>query len=133
MAKISIAGEAVVIKSAATMEDIKTLEKYSPKDLCLYEVDEDGCREEVFRVMTCDCGNINQFGACFSNVTRDDEKLACITMVLPDGVVDAEKFIIDNYGLAIMRLNRVEEQFEDALKKVEADRKAVEECITTVM
>ena len=35
MAKITIAGDAAVVTSAMKLEDIKTIEKYRPKELVL--------------------------------------------------------------------------------------------------
>ena len=63
MAKIIIAGDAIVVKSDEKLEDIKTLEKYMPKALSLFE-EEDGKKSEVFRVgSTNGQGSINQFCA----------------------------------------------------------------------
>ena len=42
MAKITIAGDSIVITSSKTLAAIKDLEKYRPKALRLYERDEDG-------------------------------------------------------------------------------------------
>ena len=84
MAKITIAGDAAVVTSAMKLEDIKTIEKYRPKELVL-KGGEDG-KEPIFAVGTTNgAGNINAFGASFGDETRDDEKLACITLFL-DGV-----------------------------------------------
>ena len=47
MAKITIAGDAVVITSTQKLEDIKLLEKYRPKALCLYETGENGIPTQV--------------------------------------------------------------------------------------
>ena len=75
MAKITIAGDAAVVTSAMKLEDIKTIEKYRPKELVL-KGGEDG-KEPIFAVGTTNgAGNINAFGASFGAETRDDEKLA---------------------------------------------------------
>lgn len=50
MAKIVIAGDAVVVTSAMKLEDIKTIEKYRPKELVL-KGGEDG-KEPIFGVGT---------------------------------------------------------------------------------
>ena len=88
MAKIVIAGDAVVVTSAMKLEDIKTIEKYRPKELVL-KGGEDG-KEPIFGVGTTHgAGNINAVGASFGSETRDDDKLACITLFL-DGVTLGE-------------------------------------------
>ena len=47
MAKIVIAGDAVVVTSAMKLEDIKTIEKYRPKELVL-KGGEDGVSAALF-------------------------------------------------------------------------------------
>lgn len=131
MAKITIAGDAIVVTSAKTLEDIKTLEKYNPKALRLYDTDEDGKKFETFCVCsTGGDGSINQYGASFGSVTHDDDKLATITMAIPRGVKDAVEYAADKIGMAIVMLNQVEAQFEEALAKVAADKATVLENIT---
>lgn len=62
MAKIVIAGDAIVVTSAMKLEDIKTIEKYRPNALTLMG-GEDG-KEPIFAIGTTEgCGNINQVGA----------------------------------------------------------------------
>ena len=131
MAKITIAGDAIVVTSAKTLEDIKTLEKYAPKALRLYETNDDGKKEEVFCVgSTTGDGSINQYGASFGSVTHDDEKLATITRSIPRGTVNAVEYAADVIGKAIIMLNKVEAQFDEALGQVAADKAAVLENIT---
>ena len=107
MAKIVIAGDAVVVTSAMKLEDIKTIEKYRPKELVL-KGGEDG-KEPIFGVGTTHgAGSINAVGASFGSETRDDDKLACITLFL-DGVTgDVKDWVADRLGAAIINLNKLE-------------------------
>lgn len=131
MARITIVGDAVVITSTQKLEDIKLLEKYRPKALCLYETDESGKSECIFRVgSTNGEGGISQYGASFGGETHDDAKLATITMSLPRGVVDAKQHVAEAVGVAILSLNKVEAQFEAALNDVKAEKDAVMENIS---
>ena len=131
MAKITIAGDAIVITSSQKLEDIKLLEKYRPKALSLFETGENGKKDEVFKVgSTTGEGGITQFGASFGSTTHDDEKFATITMSLPRGVTDAKKYVADTVGVAILNLNKVEAQFAEALAEVVAEKAAVMENIT---
>ena len=131
MAKITIAGDAVVITSTQKLEDIKLLEKYRPKALCLYETGENGKKEEVFKVgSTSGEGAISMYGASFGSTTHDEEKLATITITLPRGVADAKQYVADAVGVAILNLNKVEAQFAEALADVTAEKEAVMENIT---
>ena len=79
MAKIVIAGDAVVVTSAMKLEDIKTIEKYRPKELVL-KGGEDG-KEPIFGVGTTHgAGSINAVGASFGseNLNKLEEKLPTV-------------------------------------------------------
>ena len=134
MAKIIIAGDACVITSGKKLEDIKMLEKYSPKALCLYGDDEENKKEVVFRVGTTDgVGSITKFGASFAS--KDAEGNATITFLIPqdlDGYADVKTYVAEKIGAAVMKLSRVEEQFNLALQTVEAERNAIMEQITVM-
>lgn len=133
MAKITIAGDSYVVTSSATLETIKTLEKYRPKALSLFDVDDDGKKMEVFRVCSAKGeGSISQFGAAFGSTTHDDQKLATITMPIPQGVENAVDFVAEKVGAAIIMLNKVEEQFSAAVQDVNAEEARVRENITVV-
>ena len=130
MAKITIVGDALVVTSAKTLEAIKTLEKYRPKALRLYETDEDGKKQEAFVVgSTKGNGSINQYGASFNGVTHDDQKLATITMQIPAGTTDAVEYAAEKIGVAIIMLNKVEAQIDEALAEVAAEKATVRENI----
>lgn len=126
MAKILIAGEAVVVTSALKLEDLKKVAKYRPKALYLYG-GEDG-KEPVFGVCVANHGNgtINDVGAEFANATRDDEKLACMTLV---GICGAGKNIktavAEKIGPAVMQLNKLEATLPAVLEEIEAERQAI--------
>lgn len=74
-----IAGDAMVVESAHTLETIKTLEKHNPKALTL--LDDDG-KTVVFRVgTTTGKGNINAYGASFGSASKNADKKAIITIL----------------------------------------------------
>lgn len=130
MAKITIAGDAMVVESAHTLETIKTLEKYRPKALSLF--DEDG-KTEIFKVgSTTGKGSINAYGASFGGVSHNDGKKATITMMIPEKVADAKAYAEETIGVAIIYLNRVEAQFESAIASVNTEKAAVRESITVM-
>ena len=130
MAQIIIAGDAMVVKAAYTLETIRTLEKYRPKALSLF--DDDG-KTEIFRIgTTTGKGSINSYGASFGSSSKDDEKKAIITLEIPSGTEDAKTYAEDVIGIAILYLNRVEEQFADALASVENEKATVRENITVL-
>lgn len=129
MAKIVVAGDAAVITSAMRLEDLRTIEKYRPKELVL-KGGEDG-KEPIFGIGTTHgVGNINAVGASFGAETRDDEKLACITMII-DGVTgDVKDWIADRLGAAIINLNKLEAKLPAVLEEIAAEKSAVMGNIT---
>lgn len=130
MAKILIAGSALVIKSGYSLDEIKTLEKYRPKALTIFE--EDG-KTELFKVGTTKGdGSIGTFGASFGRSSADDDKKATITINIPADVTDAKKYAEDTVGVAIVYLNKVEDQIPDALASVDEERAKVRENIVAL-
>lgn len=129
MAKIVVAGDTAVITSAMRLEDLRTIEKYRPKELVL-KGGEDG-KEPIFGIGTTQgVGNINAVGASFGAETRDDEKLACITMII-DGVTgDVKDWIADRLGAAIINLNKLEAKLPAVLEEIAAEKSAVMGNIT---
>jgi len=129
MAKIVIAGDAVVVTSALKLEDIHTIEKYRPKALVL-KGGEDG-KEPIFAIgVTNGAGNINEVGASFGRASHDDEKFATITMVT-DGVTgDVKEWVADRIGGAIINLNKLEEKLPAVLAEIEGQKAEVMGNIT---
>lgn len=128
MAKITIAGDAVVVTSSLKLEDIKKLEKYRPNSLVL-KGGEDG-KEPIFVMGSGSKGSINAYGAEFNSVTHDDERLATITMALPCGAEDVKKAVAEVIGAAILNLNKLEQQLPDVLAEIDAETAAILENIT---
>lgn len=127
MAKIIVAGDAVVIKSNLKLSEIKSLEKHEPKSLSLY--DEDG-KTEIFRVATgSGSGSASAFGVSFSNTSKDGDGLAVATIIIPQGIENKEKYVEEQFGSAVLKLNRIEDSLDTVLDKIEAELEAVRECI----
>lgn len=133
MAKIIIAGDSIIVTSSKSLKALKTLEEYRPKALRLVETDENGKKEEIFRVETAAaCGSINQNGATFASETHDDAKLATITVPVPAGTEDVKDYAAKLVGKAVIRLNKVEAGIDAALEEVEAEKAAVLSNITVI-
>lgn len=131
MAKITIAGDAIVVTSAKKLEDIKAVEKYRPKALCIYDTDEEGHKVEAFRVgIAKEKGSINKYGASFGSATHDGAALATITIDIPKGTTDAKAYAAELIGTAINNLEKVEAQIAPALEEVAAEKAAVLAKIT---
>lgn len=132
MAKITIAGDSIVITSNKTLEAIKTLEKYRPQILCLSEKDEDGNKSEVYRIATGTKGICNGNGAVFASATHDNAQLACITMPIPEGTVNVVDYVADKYGRAITMIEKIEAKFDAANAEIEAEMTKIRQHITMV-
>ena len=129
MAKIVIAGEAVVITSAMKLEDIRKIAKYRPDALTL-KGGEDG-KEPIFRIGACaGAGKINKYGAEFGGETHDDAKLATITLVNVDLNGDIREAVVDEIGTAILSLNKLEETLPAVLDEIDEEKAAILENIT---
>ena len=130
MAKIVIAGDAVVVTSTLKMEDIKTIEKYRPNDLVL-KGGEDG-KEPIFRLgTTTGAGSINSVGASFGREASDGSKLATITMIAegqkPGNI---KEWVADTLGGALVNLNALEAKLPEVLDAIAAQKATVMENIS---
>ena len=132
MAKITIAGEAVVVTSSCKLEDLKQVAKYRPEALTLFG-GEDG-KEPIFRVAVVEhgAGSIGKYGAEFSTHTHDDEKLASVTLVFPDGFSggDIKECVSDQLGSAILNLNKLEATIPGVLEEIAAEKAQILENIS---
>lgn len=131
MAKITIAGEAVVITSALKREDIELLEKYRP-DALILKGGEDG-KKPIFRIATTTgAGDINKYGASFGGETHDEAKLATITMM--SGVVgeDIREAVAEKVGTAILNLNKLEATLPEVLEEISAEKAAIMDNIQVI-
>ena len=131
MAKITIAGDAVVVTSAMKLEDLRTISKYRPNALTLMG-GEDG-KEPVFAISVIKnglAGEINKYGASFGSETHDDEKLATITMTACVAEGDIREVVADHIGSAIINLTKLEETLPAVLDEIAAEKAAVMDSIT---
>jgi hypothetical protein len=130
MAKITIAGDAVVITSSLKLEEIKNIQKYRPDALVL-KGGEDG-KEPIYAIGVTDgTGSINNVGASFGREATDGSGLASITMVL-SGIPaeDTKDWVADRLGSAIMNLNALEDKLPPVLHAIAADRATIMQNIT---
>lgn len=127
MAKITIAGDAVVIKSNLKLEDIAAVSKYRPNELVL-KGGEDG-KEPIFALcVTTSAGSINSVGASFSRADADGK--AMLTMFMQGVPVEkAREWVADTLGSAIIHLNTLEARLPAVLEDIAAERAAVMENI----
>lgn len=129
MAKIVIAGQAIVVTSDMALEDLKTIKKYRP-DALILKGGEDG-KEPVFALGIGE-GKINTVGASFCEATRDEEKKATLTMTTNYDGEDIEGFVSDSIGAALMNLNKLEATLPAVLEEIAAEKATIKESIIVV-
>lgn len=129
MAKITITGRAVVITSAMKLNDLKTIKKYRPNALTLYEGEGEG-KEPVFAIgVGQGFGNIGKYGAEFGHTNSDG--YAQITMCCDvDTSGDIKEYVAENVGCAILQLNKLEEMLPDVIREIEAEKASIMDNIT---
>ena len=122
MAKIIIAGDAVVITSSLKLEDLRTVKKYRP-DALILKGGEDG-KEPIFAIdVVSGNGDITQYGASFGKATNDDKKLATVTMFFGGIEGDIKEAVADKVGGALINLGKLEESIPEVIKEI-VDEKA---------
>ena len=128
MAKITVVGDAVVVTSSLTKEDILTVAKYRGSELAI--VDDEGEPIFVIGATNAGTGAINQFGVSFGGETHDGEKKATVTMIAPHVEGDIREWIADRIGSAIVSLRVLEQRIPEVLASISSERATIMEDIT---
>lgn len=124
MAKITIAGDAVVVTSAMKLEDLRTIKKYRPSALVL-KGGEDG-KEPIFRIDVTDGeGDINKYGVKFGASTHDDEKNAVVTLMISAKEGDIKEVVADTIGTYVLSLNKLEVALPSVLEEIAAEKEQI--------
>lgn len=130
MAKVTIAGKALVITSNLKLTDLETVKKYQPKALILMG-GEDG-KEPVFAIgaVRGSTGKICSIGVEFGEETHDDQKLATMTLMVPGDVKDMKEYVADKYGAALMNLAKLEDTLPAVVEAIAASKKSIMDNIS---
>jgi predicted butyrate kinase (DUF1464 family) len=129
MAKITIAGDAVITTSSLSLEELKLVAKLRPQALRLMGGENN--KEVVFAIgVAKGNGSINQYGASFAGETHDDAKLATITMIAEGVTGDVKEWAADRIGAAIININKIEANLPDVLAEIRTEKAAVLSNIT---
>ena len=128
-ASVKVAGDAMVLTSGVTFDDIKKVAKYRPEALILKGGKDN--KEELFRIgVTTGKGSVNQYGVSFAKESRGEQGFAQLTIMLPDGAKDVKEYVSDTYGRAILMLNKIEETFPAVISEINAEKAHIESTIT---
>lgn len=130
MAKVVIAGDAVVVTSSLKLDDLLTIAKYRPEALVLRGGEDN--KEKLFCISANKrgIGEINKYGATFGSESHDDARLATITLGLSVTEDDAKEVIADALGSALTNLSKIEATLPEVLEQIADEKAAVMETIT---
>ena len=129
MSKIIITGSAIVLKSELSLDTIKKLAKYRPA--ALEKRDEKD--RLMFKVAVAAEGNgsVTDKAVYFAPVTHDADKLATVTLQIPESVKgDAKEYAADLLAAAFNGLEEREAAMIAASTAVDAEKAAMLENIT---
>ena len=122
----------VVIALDVNAKDFAKVKKYAPDATKI--VDEDG--NQKFSVDACEgifCGQVygelKDSSAVFIQV---GDKLIAWMGVPPEGMKDTKQFLLDDYGMALANLGKVEKQIADAIEEADAKVASIADSIGTV-
>ena len=125
MANIKKFGQAVVITSAAKLEEIKKIAKYNPDSLVLKKENEEGVKEPVFCVGIAKtrAGSVSAYGIEFGGT--DENGYAQVTLDYTGPDVGVKEALADSLGRQIVMLNALEATFGDVLEQIDRDVAAI--------
>lgn len=129
MAKITVAGQAVVVTSSLKYDDIKLIAKYRPDALTLYSEDEE--KEPVFKIgLTDGVGTIGTYGAEFSQPAADGS--ASLTLIYEGETDDLKESIVDSIGGALLKLNKLERKLPAVVAEIASEKAEILSNISVV-
>ena len=133
MAKVVVAGDAVVVTSDFKFEDLETIAKYRPEALVLMGGEDNKEKVFVVSVNKRGVGDINKYGATFNSESHDEAKRATITFVVDwaDGN-DIKERVADAFGSAITNLNALEQTLPQILEEIAKEKEAIKESISII-
>ena len=126
MSKIIVAGDAVVIKSTLKLEDIQLVQKARPKALTIFD-EEDGKKilDSAFGICTTTGrGSVTDSGICFNSASQD-QGLAQVTVPVPAGEGELKERVAAAYGVAVMKLGKLESKLPEVISSIKADNAAM--------
>ena len=124
--KATINGAAMVVSSDFTPSELKKIKKYRPNALKLTK---DNKVEFLIGVGTDNVGSLNSCGAVFSMLANAEGK-ATITIPLASADGDLKAYAEENYGYALLKIRKIEENLATAVAEADAEAVLISEAIT---
>lgn len=122
MSKVKIIGDAAVVTSTLKLEDIKLVKKHAPEALILKGGEKN--EDIIFGLSAKDNieGTINEFSITFGKETRDEHKLAVLTINCGEAPEAIKEWFYDKYGNTIMNLNTLEGKLPAVIEGIKAKK-----------
>ena len=129
-ARATIAGSSCIVTSDISLETLKTIKKYRPKALNLYE-GEGKEKELVFSIDLSEKtgGNMNKYGATFGPHASADGK-ATLTLLIDPEETEPLKAVTEKIGPAMLLLNKLEATLGAVENDVAQEKEAISACFT---
>lgn len=127
MAKIVVAGNTASVQMGIDAQVVEKVQKWVPKAMKL--VNEDGRLDFIVKVGTqAECDSIGTYGFTSKTVAQSINKYV-FSVFIPNDVADAKEYVQDNFGAAIVKLNKVEDQISSAIDEAVENEREVTESI----
>lgn len=120
---IKVVGQAMVITSAHTVEDLRLIERVAPNELYLYsdEAKTDPTFAIAIRDLPKQCGSFDDHGIIYDSA--DSEGNAQLTVKLPPIAADKrEEFLKEYFSGAIIKLLSLENLISETAATIRADQ-----------
>lgn len=127
MANIIITGDSVSVISTLKLEDIKTVLKYRPEALSVYE----GEGKEKSLVFTAKVGStptMGTYGVVFTSETSEGN--AVMTEIFSgQSAATIKDAVAEKYGVGILNLRKLELVVPEVLEEIKAQREEIKSSI----
>lgn len=129
-AKVNIVGGAVVVTSAVKLEDLKSVKKFKPSALQLWEGEGDE-RDLVCQIMLDEegIGEVDNNGIVYGGHTNE-QGYATATVFLRPEDDDPGKVVEDELGGMLIHLKKLEDTLPEVLSAITRDKETVRGMIT---
>jgi hypothetical protein len=126
MAKIKMVGQALVLTSGVKAATIAQLAKFKPDALQLKEGEK---KETVYGMNVGSSASFTKFGAIFNATTADGFAQLTLSAPVIEDAAKKEAYIKDNYGYALLNLNKLEAQINTIADDTAEEFAAMSESI----
>lgn len=123
MAKITVAGNALVITSKYSREEIKNVEKHAPQALTLL----DEKKTPYFKLSQNGDGKVNKYGVSLNKTSNNGK--ACTTIIIDQNEALTRDWVAEEYSVLVNNMKKVEDQIEEAMLAV---REQIETARTSI-